>query len=252
MTDTGVSDAPDDLVPLRRKRRNGAPYYRRPVFAAEVQKALQRPMQELLSKTSPASTECLLYFLRNFRPNGGPSPIYQAILLEFLARVDKRIVKRTGGITQDRRTEIRQDLQLWFIERIATGSDILDVFEFAFNLAIKGKIIDAIRRYQTRDAVEVPASAFDGDEETEEGGGAGVFAARSSLHERRQAETLVELQEALDQLTDKERRAVWATEHLGLDQDEAGGLMGVSSRRVRQLLKSARDKLAAMKKGAEQ
>ena len=126
-------------------------------------------MQELLSKTSPASTECLLYFLRNFRPNGGPSPTYEAILLEFLARVDQRVVKRTGGIERERRTEIRQDLQLWFIEAIATGNDGLDVFEFAFNLAIKGKVIDAIRRYQTRDAVEVAASAFVGDEEGDEG-----------------------------------------------------------------------------------
>lgn len=209
-------------------------------------------MQELVSKTNPASTECLLYFLRNFRPNGGPSPVYEAILLEFLDRVDQRVIGRTGGIAQDRRTEIRQDLQLWFIERIATGDDVLDVFEFAFSLAVKGKIIDAIRRYRKRDAVEFAASTFDRDEEDDDSDGAEVFAARSSLHQRRQQETIVELRDALDRLTDKERRAVLATEHLGLDQQEAGELLGVSSRRVRQLLTSAREKLATMTKGGEQ
>ncbi|OWK19995.1 hypothetical protein AJ88_35285 [Mesorhizobium amorphae CCBAU 01583] len=209
-------------------------------------------MQELVSGSTPASDECLLYFLRNFQPNGGHSPTYEAILLEFLKRVDQRAIKRTGGIPSERRTEIRGDLQVWFIDKIANQNDLLDVFEFAFNRAIKGKIIDAIRRYQARDATEIPASAFRSDDDDGDDDGSEAIAARSNLHRRTHAETMLELHDALEQLSDKESRALLATEYLKVDQKEAGRMLGVSARRIRQLLESAYDKLETMKKGAEE
>ncbi|MER9312237.1 sigma-70 family RNA polymerase sigma factor [Mesorhizobium australicum] len=251
MKNSGAPDAPDDLVPLTRKKKDGTTYYRRPALEAEIRRALLRPMQELVPGSAPVSNECLLYFLRNFQPNGGRSPTYEAILLEFLKRVDQRAIKRTGGIHSDRRTEIRGDLRVWFIDKIANHSDLLDVFEFAFNRAIKGKIIDAIRRYQTRDSIEIPASAFSSGDEDGEDDGSEAIAARSNLHRRTHAETMLELRDALDQLSDKERRALVATEYLKVDQKEAGRMVGVSARRIRQLLESAYDKLDAMKKGAE-
>jgi RNA polymerase sigma factor (sigma-70 family) len=249
----GAPDAPDDLIPLTRKKKtDGTTYHRRVELELEIRRALERPMQELVAGPTPVSTECLLYFVRNFRPNGGRSPMYEAILLEFLKRVDERVIKRTGGIHTDRRIEIRSDLRAWFIEKVATGNNLLDVFEFAFNRAIKSKIIDAVRRYRARDAVEVPASAFRSDDDEDgDSEGSEAIAARSNMHRRTQAETMLELREALELLTEKERRALVATEYYRVDQEEAGKILEVSDRRIRQLLKSAYDKLDAMKKGAE-
>lgn len=253
MIKAGAPDAPDDLLPLTRKKKtDGTTYHRRTELELEIRRALERPMQELVAGPTPVSTECLLYFVRNFRPNGGRSPMYEGILLEFLRRVDERVAKRTGGIHADRRTEIRSDVRAWFIEKVATRSNLLDVFEFAFNRAIKSKVIDAIRRYQARDAVEIPASAFNSDDDEDgDSDGSEAIAARSNMHRRTHAETMLELRKALEQLTDKERRAVVATEYLQVDQKEAGRILGVSDRRVRQLLESAYDKLDEMKKGAE-
>ncbi|CDX12276.1 hypothetical protein MPL3356_110420 [Mesorhizobium plurifarium] len=246
MTQTGQSDASQDLVALTHKKKDGSLYFRRPEVEQEIRAAAQRPLQELLSKTPPVSNECLLYFIRNYRPNGS-SPVHDTMVTELLRRVDQRVIARTGGVRANHRTQIRADIDFWFKDKIYAGSDSLDVYEFAFNLALKTRIIDTIRRYDSRDGVEIGEDAFGDGSDEKIRPSIDVVAFRANAGSRPPAEVRAELHDVMRLLTDRERKALIATEYYGLDQKEAGRLLGVTARRIRQYLESARAKVAHLK-----
>lgn len=250
MTQHGDSDAADELAPLTYKRKKGGTYFRRSELEAEIRAAANRPLLELVSGKPPVSNGCLLYFVRNYQPNG-PSSIQETLVTELLRRIDRQVIRGTQGVSADWRTKIRLDVRDWFLDRIFSQSDRLDVYEFAFNKALKARIIDTIRMYETRAETEVAEGTFEDDDHD----GPGTIDASNYKHtERRRpdAEAIIELKKALSLLTDKERKVVVATMAYGLDQKEAGRLIGVGTRRVRQILDSAKEKFEAFKRKGDE
>lgn len=246
MTQDGHSDAADELVPLTRERRKGGTYTRRPELEKEIRAAVDRPLLELISGTPPASSSCLLYFVRNYRPNGSSS-VQEKILMELLNRIDRQVIRGTRGLVGDWRTKVRLDVRDWFLEQIYGRSDRLDVYEFAFSKALKARIIDSIRKYQTREQTEVAEGSFEKDDRD----GPDTIDAlnyRYAGPTMTSAEAALELEKVLSVLTEQERKVIYATEAYGLDQGEVGELIGVGTRRVRQILSKAMEKIEAYKR----
>lgn len=249
LTQNGHHHAPDDLVPLTRQRKKGGTYFRRPKLEEEVRAAAQRPLLELVSGGPRVSNSCLLYFVRNFIPNG-PSSIRDAIVTEFLSRIDRQVIGGTRGVPAHRRTEIRTDVRDWFLEQIYARSDRLDVYEFAFNLALKARVIDTLRKYETRDTTEIGEGSFE-DDDGDSQGTIDAISQRQQVPRPPPAEVMLELKEVLAVLSKNERKVLIATEYYGLGQKEVGQLVGVGSRRIRQILADAKEKIEAFKKGDE-
>jgi RNA polymerase sigma factor (sigma-70 family) len=250
LTHDGRSDEPYELLPLTFERKKGGTYSRRAEVESEIRAAANRPLLELVSGKPSASNSCLLYFVRNYRPNG-PSTIQEALVTELLNRIERQVLGGTRGLSEGWRTKVRLDIRDWFLEKIFSRSDRLDVYEFAFGKALKARIIDTIRKLETRDKVEIGEGAF----EEEDRDGQGTIDALNYRHtgpRTSSTEALIELKMVLSLLTEKERKVLIATEAHGLSQDEAGRLIDVGARRVRQLLDSARDKIEAFKKRGEE
>jgi DNA-directed RNA polymerase specialized sigma24 family protein len=244
----GVPDAPADLVPLTRKSKDGKTYFRRSELEEEIRKAQQRPLQDLISGTPKVSDACLLYFIRNYWPDGA-SRTHDAMVMELLSRIDRRV----AGLTfkNRRRDDIRADIRQWFLDKLYSRSDALDAYEYIFGRALKRRVFDRVDYYALHDGTELEPSSFDtaGEGVDDSDDVIDALNLRSRPFSTPAAEILTELRELLAQMTPKEREAFIATEYFELDQKEAGEIIGVGKRRIRQLLQDGRDRIRKNQQG---
>lgn len=234
----------------RRRKKDGALYVRPAEIETEIAAAYMQPLANLAHDSSIAS-ECLLHFARNFRPNG-PSSSYEAIVTALLDRVDRQVRGRISGIPAHRRRDVRERVRDEFLDRLIGGTDVLDIFECRFAMAIRALTIDAIRHFGRIDGAEISAEALasaDSDESAEDVMGAILF--RRDGIQMSEAEIKVELTRLRPLLTEKQFTAMVAVHYLGLktesiDPDEvtAEKLMKISGRMVRIHLKAATEAIA--------
>lgn len=248
-SDTGV--AASLVRPLtRRRKKDGALYVRPAEIETEIAAAYMRPLANLAQDSATAS-ECLLHFTRHFRPNG-PSTSYNAIVNVLLDRVDRQVRGRMGGIPVHRRRDVRERVRDELLVRLVGGTDVLDIFECRFAMAIRALTIDAIRHFGRIDGAEVSAEGLvrpDSDDSAESIVGAILFK-RDGVR-MSEAEIKLELTRLRPLLTEKQAKAMVSVHYLGLkeesiDPDEvtAATLMGITGRMVRVHLKAAIDTIA--------
>ncbi|MCW0199825.1 hypothetical protein [Sphingopyxis sp.] len=229
----------------RRRKKNGALYVRPAEIETGIAAAYMRPLANLAQDNAIAS-ECLLHFARHFRPNG-PSSSYEAIVTALLERVDRQVRGRIGGIPEHRRRDVRERVRDELLVRLVGGTDVLDIFECRFAMAIRTLTIDAIRHFKRIDGSEVSAEALvpaESDDSAEDVMGAILF--RRDGSRMSEAEIKVELTRLRPLLTEKQFTAMVAVHYLGLkeesiDPDEvtAEKLMKITGRMVRIHLKAA-------------
>lgn len=248
-SDTGV--AASLVRPLtRRRKKDGALYVRPTEIETEIAAAYMRPLANL-AQDSATANECLLHFARHFRPNG-PSTSYDAIVNVLLDRVDRQVRGRIGGIPAHRRRDVRERVRDELLVRLVGGTDVLDIFECRFAMAIRALTIDAIRHYGRVDEAEVSAEGLvrpDSDDSAEDVMGAILFK-RDGVR-MSEAEIKLELTRLRPLLTEKQAKAMVSVHYLGLkeesiDLDEvtAATLMGITGRMVRVHLTAAIDAIA--------
>ncbi len=234
----------------RRRKKDGALYVRPAEIETEIAAAYMRPLANL-AQDSAITSECLLHFARHFRPNG-PSATYEVILTALLDRIDRQVRGRIGGIPVHRRRDVRERVRDELLVRLVGGTDVLDIFECRFAMAVRALTIDAIRHFGRIDGAEVSAQALvpaDSDDSAEDVMGAILF--RREGIRMSEAEIKVELMRLRPLLTEKQFTAVVAVHYLGLkeesiDPDEvtAEKLMNITGRMVRIHLKAASEAIA--------
>lgn len=144
--------------PLRKKKLDGTPYYRRQTVEAEIHEIAALGVTELgrgaalwpSSASGFVSPEALVYLVRNL-----PSGAHRDKLTEqLLARVIRRIPRVTdsGGHTESlTRMNIREDVVDRFVDLLLSDrdgyDDRLDYYEINFNAAIAKARQDASNRH---------------------------------------------------------------------------------------------------------
>ncbi len=243
MTDDRAESA---VEPLTRHTREGKRYVRSKDVEAEIEAALDHPLDQVfqLAASGKLRVQTLVYFMRRFGRNG--SPHYDAMVLAFFDRIDRAAYRYLTGIPEhlhDRARDMVRDRMLeWFAD------DRMDIFEASFKTAVERLYLTARTALKLRMQTELPTQDFadadaDADQTGEDAVDALVF--RTGGDAMPLAQARAELGSVLALLTEQERQALLHVELGGLTEKEAAQLMRCSDRKVRYLLKSARDKARA-------
>lgn len=241
------ADDRDDpgLRPLTKKQKNGVLLYRSVELVDELTEVLRRPLGGLAARKGELSSSALVYILRNLRPNREEG-WYIALWHELAARVGGQASNQASGLPSQHRQDVKQAVVDWLQELVFGSDDRADSLEAFFGRAVQSRTIDEIRKIKRRTGIERNEVEF----ETADGVPRDLLDAanlRNAGHAMPRAEAAARVAAVLDRLTDRERAAVAAVYVEGLaqksdDPDEmtAAKKLGVSPRRISELLANAR------------
>ncbi|MXZ08335.1 MAG: hypothetical protein F4Y79_02725 [Gemmatimonadetes bacterium] len=208
--------------PLTKRDSAGNLYVRPERVEAQINKILSRDLAMLKHRLSITDaqlpnyllSECLVYLIRDSRRNKDDA-ILNAVFPILFTRCEKILLAKVQDNELSNAAYVREEVLGQFGELFATDGteencDNLDYFECHFNKAFRSFYIDLIRSERTRlrRFVPLPDQADTPQSNSHEGIPSQVIEAVQSPDTVEHAVLQRELREAIDTLTDDERRAV--------------------------------------------
>lgn len=241
----------------RTKVKSGGTRYTRPeLVEAEINVVLTLPDADRRRRgreQNPTSadylrSETIVHLLRlDMREGGSGSPYFTTLIKRCQGNLDRNIRASIPQAAQ-LREEILQEFSLILVEGLKAEGDALDFFECQFNAAFMTLRATMVTAHLRRIARQAP-QPMEADEEDAEGD-LPVPGADSSIWTSRSGEDaayLAEVKALVMTFPADERRAIALHRIKGYSQKEAGRIMGVDERTIRNLLERADRKLAGIK-----
>ncbi len=163
--------------PLRKTRRNGAPYARPPEIEEAIDAALVQDFEALCSRATIRDrkarhylpSECLVHLIRNAQQRRDEKT-RDTLLSLLLSRCAVNLLHSVLDSEVDGAHELREDIlgdfaELFAIDGSSTNQHQLDFFEARFNLAFRAFRITRVRHALNRQNLEVHLIDDNGDED---------------------------------------------------------------------------------------
>jgi len=230
------------VQPLAKVTKEQKVYERPPAVEEEIAATLALPLHDAFDLAASGHTrpQTLVYLIRNFKPNR-PTPQYDAMVVAFFSRLERAGDRILRDLPENIRERAHNIVQSKALELLYDND--LDIFECSFKLGAERLYLTARSKMKLRMATEISREDLappDTDVSSEEIGD--VLAARAGRTGTPLAEIKAELQSIYALLSNEERIAVGHIHAMGLTYDEAAAAMGCSDRKVKYLIKRARDK----------